>query len=97
MTCLPKLCTRGGSRIRETTLKAAQADNAFYRDIENSISNNLAILNNSTPSQCDYSQWLCTAASQIGLMICQFTRWLRGIAVEKDLALNLLAGEMAVG
>jgi hypothetical protein len=27
-------------------------------------------------------------------MIHQFTRWLRGIVVEKDLSLNLLAGEL---
>lgn len=45
----------------------------------------------------------CTAKSTIfsaniaaGLMVGQFARWLRGIAVEADMSLNLLAGEMAI-
>jgi molybdopterin-synthase adenylyltransferase len=45
----------------------------------------------------------CTARSTIyaasiaaGLMIHQFTRWLRGIPVDRELSLNLLAGEWAV-
>ncbi len=43
----------------------------------------------------------CTARSTVyagsiaaGLMLTQFTRWLRGIAVERDLLLNLLASEL---
>jgi sulfur carrier protein ThiS adenylyltransferase len=31
-----------------------------------------------------------------GLMLAQFTKWLRRLPVEADLALNLLAGELAV-
>ena len=45
----------------------------------------------------------CTAQSTVycaniaaGVMVHQFTRWLRGIPVDFDLTLNLLAGEMAV-
>jgi sulfur carrier protein ThiS adenylyltransferase len=45
----------------------------------------------------------CTAHSTIyaasiaaGLMTHQFTRWLRGIPVDRDTSLNLLAGEWAV-
>ena len=45
----------------------------------------------------------CTAKSTIycanvaaGLMICQFARWLRGLPLDADMSLNLLAGEMAV-
>ncbi len=32
----------------------------------------------------------------IGLMVHQFTRWLRGLQVDRDTSLNLLAGEWAV-
>jgi sulfur carrier protein ThiS adenylyltransferase len=35
-----------------------------------------------------------TAAIAAGLMIHQFTRWLRGLPVDQDLTLNLLAGEL---
>jgi len=45
----------------------------------------------------------CTSRSTIygatiaaGLMVHQFTRWLRGIPVDRDTSLNLLAGEWAV-
>jgi molybdopterin-synthase adenylyltransferase len=45
----------------------------------------------------------CTARSTIyassiaaGLMVHQFTRWLRGMPVDRDTSLNLLAGEWAV-
>ena len=46
----------------------------------------------------------CTAKSTIycanvaaGLMLAQFTKWLRGLPVDPDLSLNLLAGELSVG
>jgi len=46
----------------------------------------------------------CTAKSTIftsniaaGLMLEQFTRWLRGLPVDADMCLNLLAGELQVG
>jgi molybdopterin-synthase adenylyltransferase len=42
----------------------------------------------------------CTARSTIyaamiaaGLMVHQFTRWLRGLPVDREVSLNLLAGE----
>ena len=45
----------------------------------------------------------CTARSTIyaagiaaGLMVHQFTRWLRGMPVDRDTSLNLLAGEWVV-
>jgi sulfur carrier protein ThiS adenylyltransferase len=45
----------------------------------------------------------CTARSTIyaahiaaGLMVHQFTRWLRGLPVDRDTSFNLLAGEWAV-
>ena len=49
-------------------------------------------------------QGSCTAKTTIycaniaaGLMLTQFTKWLRGLPVEPDLCLNLLAGELTVG
>ncbi len=46
----------------------------------------------------------CTARSTIyaasiaaGLMVHQFTRWLRGMPVDRDTVLNLLAGELCLG
>jgi molybdopterin-synthase adenylyltransferase len=51
----------------------------------------------------DAQQGSCTARSTIysasiaaGLMVHQFTRWLRGLPVDKDFSLNLLASELAV-
>ncbi len=45
----------------------------------------------------------CTARSTIysanicaGLMLHQFTRWLRGLPLDRDLALNLLANELVL-
>jgi len=37
-----------------------------------------------------------TAAIAAGLLVHQFTRWLRGLPVERDLVLNLLASELTV-
>ena len=52
----------------------------------------------------DAQRGSCTAKSTIyaasvaaGLMVHQFTRWLRGLPVDADLTLNLLASELTVG
>ncbi len=54
-------------------------------------------------SQADAQRGSCTSRSTIyaasiaaGLMVHQFTRWLRGISVDCDTTLNLLAGELTV-
>jgi molybdopterin-synthase adenylyltransferase len=54
--------------------------------------------------QSDAQAGTCASRSTIyaasigaGLMLHQFTRWLRGLTVENDATLNLLAGEYAVG
>ena len=54
--------------------------------------------------QSEAQQGSCTSRSTIysasiaaGLMVHQFTRWLRGMPVEADTTLNLLASELAVG
>ncbi len=53
--------------------------------------------------QADAQRGSCTSRSTIyaasmaaGIMVHQFTRWLRGIPVDFDTSLNLLAGEWAV-
>ena len=46
--------------------------------------------------QCTSQSTIYTASIAAGLMIHQFTRWLRGVSVEPDLSLNLLAGELSI-
>ena len=48
-------------------------------------------------------QGSCTAKTTIycanvaaGLMLAQFTKWLRGLPIEPDIALNLLSAELTV-
>ncbi|MBW3600342.1 MAG: ThiF family adenylyltransferase [Planctomycetes bacterium] len=54
-------------------------------------------------AQHDAERGGCTSRSTIyaagiaaGLMVHQFTRWLRGLPIERDVTLNLLAGEWSV-
>jgi sulfur carrier protein ThiS adenylyltransferase len=54
-------------------------------------------------SRAEARQGRCTSRSTIyaasiaaGLMVHQLTRWLRGIPTDRDVALNLLAGEWAI-
>jgi sulfur carrier protein ThiS adenylyltransferase len=54
--------------------------------------------------QQEAQQGACTSRSTIyaasiaaGLLVHQFARWLRGLPIEADASLNLLAGEMCVG
>ena len=54
--------------------------------------------------QADAQTGACTSRGVIytdsiaaGLMLHQFTRWLRGLPVDADLSLNLLASELAIG
>jgi hypothetical protein len=53
--------------------------------------------------QSEAQQGSCTSRSTIysasiaaGLMVHQFTRWLRGMPVDADVSINLLAGEWTV-
>lgn len=53
--------------------------------------------------QAEAQRGSCTSGSTIyaaniaaGLMVHQFTRWLRGIPIDHDISVNLLAGEWAV-
>jgi sulfur carrier protein ThiS adenylyltransferase len=45
---------------------------------------------------CTAKSTIYTASIAAGLMVSQFTRWLRGLPVERDLLLNLLAAELTV-
>jgi sulfur carrier protein ThiS adenylyltransferase len=44
--------------------------------------------------RCTAHGTVYTASIAAGLMLHQFTRWLRGVPVEADVTLNLLAGEL---
>lgn len=46
--------------------------------------------------RCTARSTVYAAAIAAGMMVHQFTRWLRGIPVDRDITLNLLAGEWAV-
>ncbi|MEI8373294.1 MAG: ThiF family adenylyltransferase [Planctomycetota bacterium] len=55
-------------------------------------------------AQSEAQSGSCTARSTIyaasiaaGMMVHQFTRWLRGMPVDRDTVLNLLAGELCLG
>ena len=47
--------------------------------------------------QCTSQSTIYTASIAAGLMIHQFTRWLRGMPVDADVSLNLLASELSMG
>jgi sulfur carrier protein ThiS adenylyltransferase len=46
---------------------------------------------------CTARSTLYAASIAAGLMLAQLTRWLRGLTLERDLLLNLLSSELAVG
>ena len=48
------------------------------------------------PGSCTARSTIYTANLAAGLMVHQFTRWLRGLPTERDLTLNLLAAELIV-
>jgi sulfur carrier protein ThiS adenylyltransferase len=49
------------------------------------------------PGRCTARSTIYAATIAAALMVHQFTRWLRGMPVDRDTSLNLLAGEWAVG
>ena len=46
--------------------------------------------------RCTSRSTIYAASIAAGLMVHQFTRWLRGMPVDRDMSVNLLAGEWAV-
>jgi hypothetical protein len=48
------------------------------------------------PGRCTARSTIYAASIAAGLMVHQFTRWLRCLPVDRDTSLNLLAGEWAV-
>ncbi len=48
------------------------------------------------PGRCTARSTIYTAHIAGGLLIHQFTRWLRGLPVDRDMMFNLLAGELMV-
>ena len=49
------------------------------------------------PGRCTARSTIYAASIAAGLMVHQFTRWLRGMPVDRDTSLNLLAGELSIG
>jgi len=49
------------------------------------------------PGRCTARSTIYAASIAAGLMVHQFTRWLRALPVDRDTSLNLLAGEWCVG
>ena len=45
--------------------------------------------------QCTARSTIYAASIAAGLMVHQFTRWLRGLPIDRDVSLNLLAGEVS--
>lgn len=48
------------------------------------------------PGRCTARSTIYTANIAAGLLVHQFTRWLRGLPVDRDVTFNLLAGELMV-
>ena len=48
------------------------------------------------PGRCTARSTIYAASIAAGLMVHQFTRWLRNMPVDRDTSLNLLAGEWAI-
>jgi sulfur carrier protein ThiS adenylyltransferase len=48
------------------------------------------------PGRCTARSTIYAASIAAGLMIHQFTRWLRGLPIDADTTLNLLGGELAI-
>jgi sulfur carrier protein ThiS adenylyltransferase len=48
------------------------------------------------PGRCTARSTIYAASIAAGLMLHQFTRWLRGLPVDRDTSLNLLAGEWTI-
>jgi sulfur carrier protein ThiS adenylyltransferase len=49
------------------------------------------------PGRCTARSTIYAASIAAGLMVHQFSRWLRDLALDSDITLNLLASEMTVG
>ena len=49
------------------------------------------------PGRCTARSTVYAASIAAGLMVHQFTRWLRSMPVDRDTSLNLLAGEWCIG
>ena len=51
--------------------------------------------NEAQHGRCTARGTIYTSNIAAGMMLHQFTRWLRGIPIDSDVSLNLLAGEMS--
>ena len=81
------------ARMRGEVLRILTATDAASRD---HYTTTLFPQAESQPGPCTAKSTLYTAAIAAGLMLHQFTRWLRGIPCDPDLTFNLLAAEIQV-
>lgn len=62
----------------------------------NYYANSLFVESETEPGRCTARSTIYCASIAAGLMVHQFTRWLRGLPCDKEISLNLLASEMIV-
>jgi molybdopterin-synthase adenylyltransferase len=63
-------------------------------DLEEHYATTLFLEEEAVTGACTARSTIYTASIAAGLMVGQFTRWLRGLEVERDLVLNLFSSEM---
>jgi len=77
-----------GEVIRVLTSDQPAAD-AYYKST-------LFAADEAFQGRCTARSTIFTASIAAGLMLTQFSRWLRGIPLDRDLTLNLLSSELTV-
>ena len=76
------------SRLRHGAKKVRERLNEFYWRLHLTAS--------PCGNRCTARATIYAASIAAGLMVHQFTRWLRDMPVDRDASLNLLAGEWAI-
>ena len=79
------------ARMRGETLRILTACDASSRQ---HYQTTLFARSESQPGPCTSRSTIYTAQIAAGLMLHQFTRWLRGIDTDRGMSINLLAGEL---
>ena len=81
-------------RMLGETIRVLAADEHHGRD---HYPKTLFAQTEAQPGRCTARSTIYAASIAAALMVHQFTRWLRRLPVERDILLNLLAGEWTVG
>jgi sulfur carrier protein ThiS adenylyltransferase len=80
-------------RMLGEVIRVLAADEANGRDY---YPTTLFAQSEALPGRCTARSTIYAASIAAGLMVHQFTRWLRRVPIDRDLSLNLLAGEWVV-